>query len=106
MDNSTIKQSIKENRYYGDQLMGRRSEGDTVYSVMAFPDTNNPDRFTGQDRDTLSEIENRFESWRENHKDDLLVLVVFDLEIDDPSADFPLSPTDFEILERLDEGEA
>lgn len=83
MDDSTVKQSIQQNRYFGDALMGDCSEGDTVYSVMAFPDTNNPTRFTGQDRDTRSEIEDRFESWQGNHQDDLLVLVVFDLEMDD-----------------------
>lgn len=71
---------------------------------MAFPDTNNPDRYIGQD-DTLSEIENRFEYWRENHEDDLLVLVAFELEMNDQSADLPLSPTNVEILERSDEGE-
>lgn len=105
MDDSTIKQSIQKNRYFGDALMGDCSEGDTVYSVMAFPDTNNPTRFTCQDRDTRSEIEDRFESWQGSHQDDLLVLVVFDLEMDVLSADLPLSPTNVEILERLDKGE-
>lgn len=105
MDNSTVKKSIRENRYYGDDLIGRHSEGDTVYSVISFLDINNPDVFSAQDRDTLSDIKNRFESFRKNHESDLLVLVVFDLEMDDPSADLPLSPTNVEILERLDEGE-
>lgn len=57
MDNFTIRQSIEENRYYADRLMGRRSEGDTIYSVMAFPETNNPDRFTVQDRDMIIDLE-------------------------------------------------
>lgn len=100
MDNSRIKNIINENRYLGDPLFSEFQEGDTVYSIVAFTNRNNPSVFACQDRNNRSSIYKLLDDWKDRHKNDLLVVMKFDLKETDPDKDLPLSPVNIEILER------